>query len=129
MSNNADYYRGVAYPEYFQTDWWRKLNDQLIDSKTDANCWICEKTNTLLLHHEKYTNLFAERLYRDVFVLCYTCHSRLHFSTVLFFFLRKTKLDYQSLKRRRLFLRLLFVLKQKRFGSAVWYLFRYLVCL
>lgn len=120
----ADFYNGRNYPLYFRTPHWEKLNDQLIDSNLKAKCWICEIPYNLLIHHEKYDNLFNERLYRDVFILCFRCHTQLHFYHLLFIFKRKTALNVRSLRRRRLWLRLIFIVQNKRYWSIPWYVLR-----
>jgi hypothetical protein len=128
-THTAEYYRGIHYPEYFKTKHWQKLNDTLIDSNRDAKCWICEISYTLLLHHERYDNLFHERLNRDVFCLCFTCHTQLHFYRFLFVFNRKTSLSYVSLKRRRLWMKLKYVIRKRNISSSIWYTFRYIFVL
>lgn len=118
-------YRGEDYKLYFLTPHWVHLKEKLIYSNPNAKCWICEITYNLLPHHEKYENLFHERLNRDIFILCFDCHSSLHFYRFSLFGHYKTKLSYLSLKRRRLFLRMCFLLRKHRFALALWYLFRY----
>ena len=125
----AEFYRGENYPLYFRTPHWLQLNEKLIDSNPRAKCWICEIPYNLLIHHESYRYLFHERLYRDVFILCFTCHTQLHFYRFLFIFQRKTKLTAFALKRRRLWLRLIEVTRKKRFGLSFWYFFRYSFCI
>lgn len=122
----AAYYTGKNYPLYFQTEHWLSLNDDYIYSNSDAKCWICQKTYTLLLHHEKYENLFNERLFRDVFILCFDCHTQLHFYRFLFFFRRKTKLNPKSLRKRRLYLKTLYCIRSRKFFPSLWYFLRYL---
>lgn len=121
----ADFYRGENYSLYFRTAHWLKLNDQLIDSNSRAKCWICEKPYNLLIHHEKYDNLFNERLYRDIFILCFNCHTQLHFYHFLFIFERKTSLTYRVLKRRRLWLKAKYNVRNRKYWSIPWYILRY----
>jgi len=122
---NLDYI-GIRYPEYFKTEWWTSLKEKLIYTNPNVKCWICSKKDTLLIHHEKYDNLFHERLGRDIFILCYECHSQLHFSLFLGIYKRKTPLKTWNLKRRRLFLKLQNCIQIPNIGLSVWYLFRYL---
>lgn len=122
-----DYY-GDLYPLYFETSWWKHLKIKLIYSNKRAKCWICEKTNTLLIHHELYIHLFHEKLFKDVFLLCFDCHRSLHFVKVLWFTEKKISLAYKSLKRRRLFMRTRYLLKKRRFASAILVFFRYIFC-
>lgn len=123
----ADYYIGENYPNYFNTPHWHKLKEEFIYSNSGAKCWICEKKNTLLPHHEKYDNLFKERINKDIFILCFDCHTQLHFYKIFFFFNRKTKLNYKSLRKRRFYLRSNYLVHNKRFGLALWYAFRYIM--
>lgn len=123
-----EYYRGEHYPEYFLTDHWHDIKDQFIYKRFGAHCWICEKTSTLLPHHERYDNLFHERLFRDIFILCYDCHNKLHFYKIFFVFTVRTPLTFFSLKRRRLLLRSKFLIQKKRFASAFWHIIRYITC-
>lgn len=120
-------YVGENYKAYFQTNHWRKLKETLIYSNRDAKCWICEFPSNLLIHHESYDNLFKERLYKDIFIFCYGCHSQLHFRTFLHFFRIKTPLRKWNLKRRRLFLRAIFCVRRRGIGLQIWYFLRYLI--
>lgn len=72
-------YAGENYKKYLHTPHWYRLNLKLIDSNPDAKCWICGTLSKLLIHHVSYANLFKERLYRDVFILCFDCHTQVHF--------------------------------------------------
>lgn len=127
QKRSSDYYIGEAYPEYFLTLHWIQLKDKLIYSNSKAKCWICEKTNTLLLHHIRYDNLFKERLYRDVYILCYNCHSQLHNYKLFIFFPIKTKLVKRDLVKRMLYLRSKYCIQKKRFFLSLWYVLRYSV--
>lgn len=113
--------------EYLMSTHWEKLKKQHIYSKSDVKCWICSHKRSLLLHHENYTNLYKEQFEKDIFVLCYNCHTQLHFSTFLFFFKRKTPLIPKYLKRRRLFLRLRFCTRNGQVGLIIWFLIRYIL--
>lgn len=124
---DKEYYHGVNYPQYFNTSHWRDLKYKLIYSNKSAKCFICEYPYTLLIHHESYNYLFHERLYRDIFILCYNCHEQLHFYTFLFLFKVKTKLKRKSLRKRRLWLRLIICVRTKRFRLMIWYIFRYII--
>lgn len=123
-----EYYRGARYPEYFTTEHWSNLKRKYIYLNPKAKCWICEITFTLLPHHERYDNLFHERISRDIFILCFNCHTQLHFYKFLFIFNRKTKLSYRNLKRRRLYLRMLFCIHKKRIVRSIWYFLRCIFC-
>lgn len=124
MSNvfTSSKYTGVQYPKYFKTIWWKKLKVELIYSNPNAKCWICGSRATLLLHHEIY-NLFHEKLNRDIFILCFDCHTELHFYTQFFFLKRKTKLITRHLKIRRLHLKYNYCIHNKHYGKALYYIF------
>ena len=126
MQEDEYSYVGENYPKYFTTDHWYYLKQQLIYSNANAHCWICEKTDTLLIHHVKYDNLFNERLKRDIYVLCFDCHTQVHFYTFLHFFKKKTKLVKRKLVRRMILLRILYLLNSKRFIKAGLYIPRYM---
>lgn len=127
---HGESFTGQNYKDiYLKTPHWQKLTEKHIYTNKNACCFICEKTSTLLLHHERYDNLFHERLYKDVFIVCFDCHTQIHFYTFLFFWKRKTKLSYWRLKRKRLFLRMLFCVQKRRIGLSVWYFLRYLFVL
>jgi 5-methylcytosine-specific restriction endonuclease McrA len=117
----ANYYRGLHYQEYLQTPHWINLNVKLIDTNRSAQCWICKKTYTLLIHHVRYDNLFHERLYRDIYILCYDCHTRVHFYKILGIFTRKTVLKRRNLLRRMRYLKYKDCIQKKSYGAATWY--------
>lgn len=117
-----DYYKGEHYPKYFLTPHWKQLKEDLIYSNPDAKCWICSKKNTLLIHHERYDNLFHEELFRDIFILCFNCHTQLHFRKFLFIFNWKTKLTVRELKKRRLILKYNYCLQNNQYRLSLWYL-------
>lgn len=113
-------YTGIHYPDYFKTEWWKKLKVELIYSNPYAVCWICHGKERLLLHHEIY-NLFHEKLNKDIFILCFNCHTKLHFYKILFLIQRKTKLKTRNLKKRRLSLKVENCIQNKRYGLSLWY--------
>jgi len=42
------------------------------------SCVLCNARKNLAVHHRHYRSLFREHLFRDVVVLCQTCHGRYH---------------------------------------------------
>lgn len=113
------------YDKYLQSNWWYSLKEKYIYSKKDASCFLCKKTSTLLLHHVSYKNLYHEKLKRDVFILCYKCHSEAHFYKVFFFFTRKVLMDERSLRKRLYFLKSKYVAQQGNIVLSVWYFLCY----
>lgn len=127
-SSVRSYFTSDSYKaEYLKTPHWNNLRDQLIYSNSGAQCWICGKMYSLLLHHEKYDNLYHERLGYDIVILCFDCHSQVHFQKILYFFPRKTKLKFRSLKKRRYFLKSISVTRRKQFFLTLWYFMLYLL--
>lgn len=114
-----EYFIGEHYPDYFKTRWWKELNDALIDSNPDAKCWICGKTNTLLLHHVSYLNLFAEVLGIDIYILCFDCHTRTHFHLNG----DKVSLEKKVLVKRMKILKSTYRIRNFRLGSTINYMF------
>src|SRR4051794_9003371 len=97
--------RGLSsYEEYFKTKWWKDLKLQLIYRNPKARCWICRENYKLilLLHHVDYTKLYCEKLNRDIFILCMSCHNRVHFSRLTG---KKTPLTRKNLLNRMQLLR------------------------
>lgn len=70
----------TSYHDYFNTKHWNDLKEELL-WKRGTECWICGKWSKLLIHHISYKNLFHEKLYRDVYILCFDCHNQVHFWT------------------------------------------------
>lgn len=116
---------GTKYPNYFKTSHWYKLKEKYLYSDRKVACWICEKTSTLLLHHVSYENLFNEKLGVDIFIVCFDCHTKIHFQKRFFFFQHKTKLDKRILLKRMRYLRVNYYIKKRRFGRALWNQFLY----
>lgn len=100
------------YPDYFKTKWWKELKEDLL-FRRGACCYICYSRVTLLLHHVSYANLFSEKLYKDVYILCFECHNRAHFWT--FWGIKvplKTNWLLLSMRARKS----IFYLQSKRYG-------------
>ena len=124
MVRRTTYY-GDDYLKYLQTPHWRELNRKLIYSNRSAKCWICGKLNSLVIHHIRYDNLFHERQYRDVYLLCHKCHSRVHFWYLLGIMKIKTPLRRRHLLHRMVSLKCTNMIRKRRFGLALWYVLRY----
>lgn len=108
------------YPDYFQTDHWFNLKWKYIYGNKNAKCWICNRTDKLLIHHISYKNLFAEKLFNDIYILCFDCHNKTHF---WFFNLIKTPLTTDWLLLSMRLNRTLFYTQSGRFGlSLLWFL-------
>lgn len=113
-------YRFANYPNYIATKHWQNLREDII-FKRGSHCYICGRVSTLLLHHISYENLFKEKLYRDVFILCFKCHNQVHFWTIL-----KLKVPlttnwlFLSMHARKL----LYYTQNAQFGlMLIWFLF------
>lgn len=114
MSIPANFF-GNNYKDYFLTNHWQKLKEELLYSNPKAKCWICSKKNTLLIHHVDYSSLFHEVLNRDVYIVCFNCHTRIHFP----YFGKPTPLKKDILKRRMYFLKYTKFVRDFRLGSLI----------
>ena len=109
------------YKDYLQTKWWKHLTHRLITLNPDAKCWICGKKSTLLPHHVSYENLGREKLGRDIYILCFSCHEEVHFTL---FFHKKVLLDKYTLLKRMWFLKIIYPIRFFKLGSflnSIWY--------
>ena len=102
------------YKDYLATKWWKHLTHRLITLSPNAECFICHKKYSLLLHHVSYENLANEKLYRDVFILCYFCHKDEHFTL---FSHKKIPLKEKILRKRLIFLKIIYPVRKFRLGS------------
>jgi hypothetical protein len=110
------------YEKYLASPFWLQLKEKYIYSKKSAKCFICEKTYTLLLHHVKYQRLGKEQLLKihlfhvtgDVVIVCFDCHTKIHFIKLLGFIKIRVPLKKYLLVKRMLFLRLVFLLGKHR---------------
>lgn len=132
------YYVGQRYKEYLLTEHWGELRNKYIFENRAAKCWVCETpvlifarygsmSSNLLLHHVRYDNLFHERLYRDLYILCTDCHSRVHFSVYLKIFKFKTPLIKFRLLRKMLLLKVRWCIRNGKYWLIPWYILRYIL--
>ena len=115
------------YKDYLRTRHWRELTNTLITLNPTAECFICRKTNPkshLLLHHIRYDNLNCEKIKRDLYVLCFSCHERVHFKQVSH---KKIPLEEKVLLKRMRLLRYSFPVRNFRLGSSINTLFNYML--
>lgn len=70
----------TSYPDYFKTPHWHALKQEYL-WKRGAVCHVCGIWSKLLIHHISYANLFAEKPYRDFYIVCFDCHTKCHFWT------------------------------------------------
>ena len=103
----------TSYPDYFLTDHWKALKEDIL-LRRDSQCYICESWVRLLLHHVSYANLFKEKLYRDIYILCFNCHTKSHFWTV---FKLKVPLRTNWLLFSMRIRKLIFYTQTKQFGK------------
>lgn len=106
------------YDRYMETEHWYKLKKKYIYDNPNACCWICGIKKFLLLHHVDYANLYYEKLYRDIYIICFDCHQKIHFS---FFGLFKTPLIKKKLLIRMRFLKFIFCIQHKQIGLSIYY--------
>lgn len=134
----ASYYVGDRYRQYLLTDHWGELRNKYIFDNVEAKCWVCETpllmfekygvmSSNLLLHHVRYDNLFHERLYRDLYILCTDCHSGVHFTVYFRIFKFKTKLTRMRLYRKMILLKIRYCIRSSKFWLIPWYMLRYIL--
>lgn len=127
----------MEYKEYLKTPHWLLLRQKFIYANPKAKCWIDEKTYTLLPHHVQYKNLGREKRFfiflffpiGDIAVVCFDCHTNIHFVNIGFPKLHVTiKLPLKRfwLVKRMALLRSTYLIQKKRYGLALWYA---LVCI
>jgi len=104
------------YRDYLKTRHWEELNNKLITQNPNAKCFICGRMDTLLIHHVRYDNLFFEKLYRDVYLVCFNGHERIHFRLHDD---SKVFIDYPTLVKRMFFLKYTNRVRNFRLGSAL----------
>lgn len=115
------------YPDYFLTDWWFDLKWKHVFGNSKARCYICASTGKLLIHHVSYDNLFKEKLERDIYILCFDCHSHAHFWTI---FKIKVPLTTDWLLLSMRARKLIFYTQSHQFGlSLIWFLIIIIVSL
>ena len=68
------------YPDYLKSRHWHALNEDIL-FRRGAQCYICTRKSTLVLHHVSYKHLYHEKLNRDLYILCFDCHTQAHFWT------------------------------------------------
>lgn len=110
------------YQEYLQSVHWQRLRSKYILRNSSAKCFICQVSNTLLLHHENYDNLGHERINKDIRVVCHKCHELIHFFTVLGLFKFKVPLNKRHLARRLYYLKFKYCIQSHQYWRCPWYL-------
>ncbi len=76
IARNAEALSKLPYPEYLQTDHWKRIRAWAL-RQAGYRCQICHTKKTLHTHHRTYERLGSERL-SDLTVLCRACHERHH---------------------------------------------------
>jgi hypothetical protein len=108
------------YEAYLKSQWWWDLKYKLITCNSSAECFICHKRTQLLLHHAQYEAKYHEKLNKDVYILCFDCHTMTHF---WFFRLIKVPLKINALLFSMRMRKVIHYLKNGRLGLAVgWFL-------
>jgi hypothetical protein len=128
----------TKYPQYFNSRWWWKLKDSLIFSNPDAKCFVCQKPvvviktkdgkrSNLLPHHISYKHLGDEiemiilpfLIWGDIVVVCYSCHTKIHFWKLFGLIEIKTPLNTPALLRRMFYLKAIFCVQNWQFGASL----------
>lgn len=110
--------------DYLTTPYWQWKRHQLV--KQNPLCWVCKTRNLkhLLPHHVSYANLYHERLYKDIYILCYTCHKGVHFWILGLLRVPLTRSALMISMRLR---RLIFCMQKGQLIQATWQLIMLLV--
>ena len=66
----------MDYKQYLKTAHWQTVREQALDF-AEHRCQLCNGYNSLNVHHNTYQNIWSEK-YRDLIVLCDSCHKRFH---------------------------------------------------
>jgi len=114
------------YKEYLQTAHWQNIKECLIYFNSKAECWICQKTYTLLPHHFQYKNLHKEKrmiillffVFGDLAVICFDCHTNLHWIPIKIFFIKfriRTPVKRFFLLARMFYLRYIICVQRRQF--------------
>jgi hypothetical protein len=125
-----------SYDDYKDSPHWKRLVSIHITHNIHAKCWICGSGHYLLgfirkliLHHDNYDHMGAEKLNRDVFVICEVCHQSIHFYLVIGRIkLFKVKLSGYLLRQRRLFLKSINCLRSGNIIASGWYILMSVLC-
>jgi len=80
-----------SYSDYLKSIHWGKLKKRYIT--TNASCYVCGKRYSLLLHHVSYDRLGKEKIGRDLVIVCFKCHQKIHY----WFWIFKVPLKKQNL--------------------------------
>ena len=112
MFFTADTYKSV----YLKSDAFQRCRDMVAPHK----CFVCQTLYRILPHHVQYKNLYNERLWRDIYPVCYWCHKQAHFVTILWILEWQIPLRRGILKKRLFYLRLKYCIRNKRFWSSLW---------
>lgn len=108
-----------SYETYLNSDYWRLLKKRYIYTNNHAECHICRKKHSLLLHHVRYDMLMNEKIGVSLYIICFYCHENIHFVRFMRFE-KKTELTTPALMRRMYFLQLIEVIKRRR---ALWIMY------
>jgi hypothetical protein len=106
----------TSYNEYLNSSQWENLKKRYIYYDKKANCWVCNRSRNLLIHHVSYKNLGSEKLYRDIYILCFNCHKAVHF----WFFKVPLTVSWLLLSMRAR--KLIFCIQKGKFGLLLLYL-------
>ncbi len=112
------------YEVYLKSQWWWDLKYKHLTCNPTAKCFICHNRIQLLLHHACYEAKYHERLNKDVYILCFDCHTMTHF---WFFRLIKVPLYQNALLFSMRMRRVLYCLKTGRLGQCIAWLLTTLI--
>lgn len=68
-----------TYKEYLQSKYWKDIKERMYSSKVVKECFCCQKTNNLDIHHRKYKAKDIDTLnITNLVYLCRNCHIEVH---------------------------------------------------
>lgn len=94
-----------SYEHYLSSAYWKKIKKHFIVNNRQAECYICSSKKSLLLHHVRYDHICEEILNHSVYIICFECHSEIHYVTIFRNILMRTSMQPRHLLRRMRWLR------------------------
>lgn len=108
----ADSYKSI----YIPSDAFEKCREMVRGKK----CFICEGLYRILPHHVRYDNLYHERIWKDIYPICYFDHIEAHFMGILWIMEYKLPLKRFVLKKRIFYLRLKYCIRKRKIWASIW---------
>lgn len=114
----------TGYKDYFNTAHWKRLRKKYI--KPSTKCYVCGTNKYLALHHASYQNLGHEKINKDLYVLCFRCHTKVHY---YLFKLIRVPLSKDALLASMYYRKAIYKLGNLNIIAFIWYLIRSVIYL